>query len=84
MQSAGLGLVDWLADPQETRPAKADTPAPASKAGTHRFKQSGKPARYELFGQVWLSLPWLPSKPAPGSSAAPSIRGTAARTTLPG
>ena len=52
---SGLELVDGLADPQETRPAKADTPPPASKAWTHRFKESGEPARYELFDQIWLS-----------------------------
>jgi endonuclease/exonuclease/phosphatase family metal-dependent hydrolase len=51
---ASLGLVDALADPQETRPAKDDTPAPPTKAWTHRFKESGQPANYELFDQIWL------------------------------
>lgn len=50
-----LGLVDALTHPVETRPAKADTPPPPGPAWTHRFKQSGQPARYELFDQVWLS-----------------------------
>jgi hypothetical protein len=50
-----LGLVNGLADPGETRPAKADMPPPASKAWTHRFKEPGQPARYELFDQIWLS-----------------------------
>jgi endonuclease/exonuclease/phosphatase family metal-dependent hydrolase len=50
-----LGLVDGLADPQETRPAKSDQPPPASRAWTHRFKEAGQPARYELFDQIWLS-----------------------------
>jgi endonuclease/exonuclease/phosphatase family metal-dependent hydrolase len=50
-----LRLVNGLADPEETRPAKADQPPPASKAWTHRFKEGGAPARYELFDQVWLS-----------------------------
>ncbi|MCC7353852.1 MAG: endonuclease/exonuclease/phosphatase family protein [Anaerolineae bacterium] len=53
--SAGLGLVNALAQPQETRPAKADNPPPPSKAWTHRFKEQGKPAHYELFDQIWLS-----------------------------
>ena len=53
-QAPGLGLVDGLADPEETRPAKADVPAPATKAWTHRFKESGQSARYELFDQIWL------------------------------
>lgn len=56
-----LGVVDGLADPEETRPAKADDPPPAGKAWTHRFKESGLPARYELFDQIWLS-PSLASK----------------------
>jgi hypothetical protein len=50
-----LALVDGLSDPTETRPAKADVSPPVSKAWTHRFKESGEPARYELFDQIWLS-----------------------------
>jgi hypothetical protein len=50
-----LRLVNGLADPEETRPAKADQPPPASEAWTHRFKEGGLPARYELFDQIWLS-----------------------------
>jgi len=50
-----LKLVNGLAAPRETRPAKADTPPPASIAWTHRFKEAGKPASYELFDQIWLS-----------------------------
>jgi endonuclease/exonuclease/phosphatase family metal-dependent hydrolase len=54
--SAQLGLVNALTRPQETRPPKADDPPPpASGAWTHRFKQAGQPARYELFDQIWLS-----------------------------
>ncbi|MGH6906085.1 MAG: endonuclease/exonuclease/phosphatase family protein, partial [Geminicoccaceae bacterium] len=53
--ASGLRLHNALADPEETRPAKADTPAPASKAWTHRFKPSGQPAEYELYDQIWLS-----------------------------
>ena len=53
--SAELALTDGLVDPVETRPAKADTPPPVSPAWTHRFKQGGQPARYELFDHIWLS-----------------------------
>jgi exonuclease III len=55
VEDATLALVNALADPRESRPAKADTPPPQSKAWTHRFKESGKPADYELFDQIWLS-----------------------------
>jgi endonuclease/exonuclease/phosphatase family metal-dependent hydrolase len=54
--SEQLKLVNGLAQPTETRPPKADVPpAPASGAWTHRFKESGQPAHYELFDQIWLS-----------------------------
>ena len=54
--SSQLQLVNGLTQPTETRPPKADTPpAPASGAWTHRFKQAGQPAHYELFDQIWLS-----------------------------
>ncbi|MFN0145781.1 MAG: endonuclease/exonuclease/phosphatase family protein [Dehalococcoidia bacterium] len=59
--ASSLGLVNGLADPTETRPAKPDNPPPPSKSWTHRFKESGQPAAYELFDQVWLS-PALASK----------------------
>jgi endonuclease/exonuclease/phosphatase (EEP) superfamily protein YafD len=36
-----LGLVDALADPQETRLAKDDVPFAQTKAWTHRFKEWG-------------------------------------------
>jgi endonuclease/exonuclease/phosphatase family metal-dependent hydrolase len=50
------GSVDALTAPRETRPPKPDTPAaPATGSWTHRFKQSGRPASYELFDQIWLS-----------------------------
>jgi endonuclease/exonuclease/phosphatase family metal-dependent hydrolase len=51
----GLGLVNGLSDPEETRPPREDEHPPASKAWTHRFKESGKPARCELYDHVWLS-----------------------------
>jgi endonuclease/exonuclease/phosphatase family metal-dependent hydrolase len=54
--SSQLQLVNGLTQPTETRPPKADTPPPpASGAWTHRFKQAGQPAHYELFDQIWLS-----------------------------
>jgi endonuclease/exonuclease/phosphatase family metal-dependent hydrolase len=56
-----LNLTDALSNPKETRPAKADKYPPASKAWTHRYKPSGKPTKYELYDQIWLS-PKLASK----------------------
>jgi endonuclease/exonuclease/phosphatase family metal-dependent hydrolase len=53
--SSALPLVDGLTSPTETRPAKTDTPPPASPAWTHRYKESGQPAEYELFDHLWLS-----------------------------
>ena len=51
----GIGMINALANPEESRPAKRDTPPPATTAWTHRFKESGQPARYELFDQIWIS-----------------------------
>lgn len=50
-------LINALANPAETRPAKAETigPGPQSPAWTHRFKESGQPPRHELLDQIWLS-----------------------------
>lgn len=53
--SPELGLVDALSDPRETRPPKLDTPMPSTAAWTHRFKEPGQPARYDLYDQIWLS-----------------------------
>ncbi|MFN8495848.1 MAG: endonuclease/exonuclease/phosphatase family protein [Caldilineaceae bacterium] len=50
-----LGLYNALTNPVETRPAKHDEPPPSSPAWTHRYKEAGKPARYELYDQIWLS-----------------------------
>jgi endonuclease/exonuclease/phosphatase family metal-dependent hydrolase len=55
VNAPGLGLVNALREPSETRPAKPDDPPPASRAWTHRFKPSGQPAQYELYDQIWLS-----------------------------
>jgi endonuclease/exonuclease/phosphatase family metal-dependent hydrolase len=52
---ATLNLTNALANPVETRPPKNDNPMPATTSWTHRFKESGKPAKYELFDQIWLS-----------------------------
>lgn len=54
-QNPDLKLVNGLVAPSETRPAKPDTPMPASSAWTHRFKPANQPAHYELFDHVWLS-----------------------------
>lgn len=59
---AGLKLVNALTSPAETRPAKQDTPMPATTAWTHRFKESSQPARYELYDQIWLSPALAPKQ----------------------
>ncbi|MEG3630594.1 endonuclease/exonuclease/phosphatase family protein [Streptomyces poriticola] len=49
-------LTEALAHPEETRaPKPDDPPPPASGSWTHRFKETGQPADYELFDQIWLS-----------------------------
>jgi len=55
--SAELGLVDGLTDPEETRPPKAETtgPGPQTTAWTYRHKESGQPAAFYLYDQIWLS-----------------------------
>ncbi|MGR4879963.1 endonuclease/exonuclease/phosphatase family protein [Streptomyces sp. LARHCF249] len=51
-----VALEEALAHPVETRPPKPDDPPPpASGSWTHRFKESHRPAEYELFDQIWLS-----------------------------
>jgi endonuclease/exonuclease/phosphatase family metal-dependent hydrolase len=52
-----LGLANALAAPKELGVMKKDNPPPSSTAWTHRFKQAGKPAQYELYDQIWLSPP---------------------------
>lgn len=53
----GLGLVDALVSPIETRPPKAEAPGeePTTTAWTHRRKPSGQPPEHRLFDQIWLS-----------------------------
>jgi len=53
----GNRLVNALASPRETRPAKAEKSGenPVSPAWTHRFKKSGHPPEHALFDQIWLS-----------------------------
>jgi len=55
VKDTNLDLFNALKSPKETRPPKHDTPMPLTTAWTHRFKESGKPAKYELFDQIWLS-----------------------------
>ncbi|MGP3927001.1 endonuclease/exonuclease/phosphatase family protein [Streptomyces sp. 8N616] len=55
VDSADLDVTDGLDHPVETREPKPDTPPPPpSGAWTHRFKEAGRPAKYELFDQIWL------------------------------
>jgi endonuclease/exonuclease/phosphatase family metal-dependent hydrolase len=53
-------LINTLADPAETRPAKAETPGqgpgPQTSAWTHRFNPPGPEfPQYELFDHIWVS-----------------------------
>jgi endonuclease/exonuclease/phosphatase family metal-dependent hydrolase len=50
-----LGVINALGAPQETRPPKQDDPMPPSPAWTYRHKESGQPAEYRLYDQIWLS-----------------------------
>ena len=63
-QNPDLPLVNGLANPQETQPTPHDPFPPASAAWTHRFKESGQPARYDLFDQIWLSPALAPRQTA--------------------
>ena len=54
----GLPLFNALQNPQETRPAKAETegPGPQTSAWTYRRNPPGPtPPEYELIDQIWLS-----------------------------
>jgi endonuclease/exonuclease/phosphatase family metal-dependent hydrolase len=53
--SGDLKLVNGLADAKEDRPAPHDTPEAPNRPWSDRFKDTGKPASYELFDQIWLS-----------------------------
>lgn len=55
VHAPGLGLVNALANPTETRPAKPDDPPPSNPSWTHRYRARGEPPRYDLFDQIWLS-----------------------------
>lgn len=55
VQDQELGLVNGLSHPRETHAAPHNTPSAPGPAWTHRFKAAGKPARYELYDQIWLS-----------------------------
>jgi hypothetical protein len=51
-ESDELRLVNAHADSTETRAVLPDDPPPSSAAWTHRFKESGQSARYELFDHI--------------------------------
>jgi endonuclease/exonuclease/phosphatase family metal-dependent hydrolase len=55
VRDSELKLTNALTNPKETRPPKADEHPPAPPAWTHRYKEAGQPARYELYDQIWLS-----------------------------
>ncbi len=52
----GNALVNALANPAETRPAKAESGLhdPVSPAWTYRNKRRGQPPEHKLFDQIWL------------------------------
>jgi endonuclease/exonuclease/phosphatase family metal-dependent hydrolase len=52
-----LHLTNALVSPKESGVMKKDDPPPTTTAWTHRFKESGQPAKYELYDQIWLSPP---------------------------
>jgi endonuclease/exonuclease/phosphatase family metal-dependent hydrolase len=53
----GNNLVNALANPIETRPAKPEKNGhdAVSPAWTHRYKKSGQPPEHKLFDHIWLS-----------------------------
>jgi endonuclease/exonuclease/phosphatase family metal-dependent hydrolase len=51
----GLNMTNALTNPAESQPPKLDNPPVTTTAWTDRFKESGKPAVYSLFDQIWLS-----------------------------
>lgn len=55
IKNSELNLVNGLRKPTETRSTPETSSPPTMPAWTHRFKESGKPARYDLFDQIWLS-----------------------------
>jgi endonuclease/exonuclease/phosphatase family metal-dependent hydrolase len=60
-----LGLVNGLVNAQETQKMKSDPAGnPTTTTWTHRFKESGKPAAYELYDQIWLSPSLAPKQQA--------------------
>jgi endonuclease/exonuclease/phosphatase family metal-dependent hydrolase len=57
-----LGLVNALADPDESGgPYPADPDPPRTKAWTHRYRAEGR-TDYELFDQIWLSAELAPKQ----------------------
>ncbi len=50
-----LQLQNGLENVSEDQPLRIRDDPPASVAWTHRFKESGSPAKYELFDQIWLT-----------------------------
>lgn len=57
MVQSSLGLVNALADPEETREPKPESigPGPQTTAWTYRHKATGEPPEFNLYDQIWLS-----------------------------
>lgn len=58
----GHPLTNALANPAETRPAKAETlgPGPQTTAWTYRHKETGAPPEHLLYDQIWASRALAP------------------------
>jgi endonuclease/exonuclease/phosphatase family metal-dependent hydrolase len=59
--SAALTLTNALANPTETRPYTLDTPPPATKSWTSRFREDGR-TDFDLFDQIWLGPALAPKQ----------------------
>jgi endonuclease/exonuclease/phosphatase family metal-dependent hydrolase len=55
IEDLSLKLVNALEAPKETVSLNIRKDSPVTTAWTHRFKEKGKPAKYELYDQIWLS-----------------------------
>jgi len=82
--SQALRLANGLADPQETRPAKADQPLPASKAWTPGSRRLGGRHDTSCSIRCGSARHWLGGRPARSLIVAPGTEATGATTTPPG
>lgn len=55
VEDKSLKLTNALKNPQETSLTKRNKKLPKETAWTYRYKESGKPAEYMLYDQIWIS-----------------------------